>query len=442
VELPLNPRYERWRWQIFGITWLIYASFYFTRQSFGVAKVALENDPSVALHRADFGLVDSAYLTAYMLGQFVFGPLGDRFGPKRILLCGMSLSVLAAVASGFSTVLLAFVAFAAIQGIAQSTGWSNTSKTMSSWFSLNERGRIVGLWCTHYTLGAAVALPFAGWMMDYFGRAASPGQPGLAIVPFWPAAFWAPAAVLGVVLVLTWLLLQNRPEDVGLPPIEEYHGEPKSLLSAEEQTHTVAKDAGTVIRDVLTTPSIWLLAVSYFSIKLTRYAFYFWGPKYVYESLGSDAYASAMTAAAMPIGGLVGVIGIGYVSDKLFQSRRAPAAILSLLAAAAIMLVGLTKLDNIWLMRSFFFLIGVFLFGPDAIISATAAIDFGTKRGAGTATGFINGVGSIGGILGGYLPGVITTKTDWTALFGVFLVGLLISALLLLPLWRTKPPTT
>ena len=349
----MNPRYERWRWQIFGITWLIYASYYLTRQSFGVAKVALESDPSVALHRADFGLVDSAYLTAYMLGQFIFGPLGDRFGPRRILLFGMSLSILAAVASGFSTVLLAFVAFATIQGIAQSTGWSNTSKTISSWFSLNERGRVIGLWCTHYTVGAAIALPFAGWMMDYFGHAASPGQPGSALVPFWPAAFWAPAAVLGVVLVLTWLLLKNRPEDVGLPSIEAYHGEKESLLTAEESTHTPAADPTTVIREVLATPSIWLLAVSYFSIKLTRYAFYFWGPKFVYESLGSDAYASAMTAAAMPIGGLVGVIVIGYVSDKWFQARRAPATILSLLVTAAIMLVGLKHIGNIWGMIGF-----------------------------------------------------------------------------------------
>jgi OPA family sugar phosphate sensor protein UhpC-like MFS transporter len=437
----LNPRYERWRWQIFGITWLIYASYYLTRQSFGVAKVALENDPLVALHRADFGLVDSAYLTAYMLGQFIFGPLGDRFGPRRILLFGMSLSILAAVASGYSTVLTAFVAFATIQGVAQSTGWSNTSKTMSSWFSLNERGRVIGLWCTHYTVGAAVALPFAGWMMDYFGHAASPGQADAAFIPYWPAAFWAPAAALSVVVVLTWFFLQNRPEDVGLPPVEVYHGEPESLLTPEETTHKPAEDPKTVIREVLVTPSIWLLAISYFAIKLTRYAFYFWGPKYVFESLGSDAYASAMTAAAMPIGGLVGVIGIGYVSDKWFQARRAPATIISLLLTAAIMLAGLAHISNIWAMAAFFFCVGVFLYGPDSIISGTAAMDFGTKRGAGTATGFVNGVGSIGGILGGYLPGVITSKSDWTALFEVFLVGLLFSAAVLVPLWRTKPPT-
>ena len=30
-------------------------------------------------------------------------------------------------------------------------------------------------------------------------------------------------------MVLTWLLLRNRPEDVGLPPIEEYHGDPEPV---------------------------------------------------------------------------------------------------------------------------------------------------------------------------------------------------------------------
>ena len=90
---------------------------------------------------------------------------------------------------------------------------------------------------------------------------------------------------------------------------------------------------------------------------------------------------------------------------------------------------------------AFFFFIGVFVQGPDSMVSSTAAMDFGTKRGASTATGFVNGIGSLGGILGGYLPGAITTENDWSALFGVLLVGLTMSAIVLLPLWRTKPPT-
>ena len=85
VESALNPRYERWRWQTFAITWLIYAGFYFTRQAFGVAKVALDSDPNVHLQREDLGLVDSAYLITYMLGQFLFGVLGASRSSTSVL---------------------------------------------------------------------------------------------------------------------------------------------------------------------------------------------------------------------------------------------------------------------------------------------------------------------------------------------------------------------
>ena len=437
----MNLRYERWRWQTFGITWLIYASFYLTRQSFSVAKVAISSDPHVALDRNAFGLIDATFLTVYMLGQFVCGPLGDRFGPRRILLLGLALSVAAAVGSGFSTTLAAFLAFAVLQGVAQSTGWSNTTKTMSSWFSVGERGRVIGGWCTCYTVGPAVALPFAAWMMNHYGEVRSGGQTGPAFVPFWPAAFWGTAGVVAGVALLAWLLLRSRPEDVGLPPIEEYHREPESLIDEFEPIEAAPDSSWTLVVEVLSTPSIWMLAFAYFSVKLVRYTFIFWGPKYVAESLHSDAFASSITAAAMPIGGLVGVIGVGFVSDKLFQARRAPAAIFSLLALALVISAGSIPIHNIWWMAAFFFLVGVFLFGPDSIISATASMDFGTKRGAGTAVGFVNGIGSLGGILGGWLPAKITTDVDWTPLFSIMLVGLIVSAVVLMPLWRTKPPT-
>jgi sugar phosphate permease len=313
---------------------------------------------------------------------------------------------------------------------------------MSSWFSLAERGRVIGWWCTHYTVGAAIALPFCGWLMERYGIVPTAGVADAEVVPFWPAAFWGPAAVLAIVFMLTWLLLRNRPEDVGLPPIEKYHGEPESLIEGETATAAAPEGSWNIIAEVLATPKIWMLATAYFSIKLARYAFIAWGPKYVAESVGSNAYESALTAAALPIGGMVGVVGLGYISDNCFQARRAPATIISLTITAAIMLVGASGIHNIWVMRAFLFSVGVFLMGPDSMISATAAMDFGTKRGAGTATGVVNGFGSIGGILGGYLPSVLTTGTDWSPLFHVFLIGLAISAIVLLPMWRTKPPTS
>jgi sugar phosphate permease len=443
---PLNPRYERLRWQTFAITWLVYAGYYLTRQSLSVAKVALQSDPRIALSRQDLGLMDSTYLTVYSAGQFVFGVLSDRFGPRRILLSGMLLSILAAVGFGFSTTLAAFLGWAVLQGVAQSTGWTATTKTMSSWFSLHERGRVLGWWCTHYTVGGFVAAAIAGWLMDFYAR--SPG-PGLPVMPYWPAAFWGPAVLLAMIFGLTWLFLNNRPEDVGLPPIEQYHAAMEGAAREDSGPNVVEPDsdddaasARSGILAALASPGVALLATAYFPIKLARYSLIFWGPKFVEESLGTAAFSSALTAAWMSVGGVIGVILSGYLSDKVFGARRAPVIVLSLILCAAVMSVGLTNIDNLWVMRVFFFFIGVFLFGPDSLITATAAIDFGTKRGAGTAAGVVNGVGSLGAILGGYLPGVLTSETDWTVFFQISVVALITSALILTPLWRTKPPAS
>ncbi|HEX3601644.1 MAG TPA: MFS transporter, partial [Lacipirellulaceae bacterium] len=79
------------------------ASFYLTRSSFSVAKVALPFASGVSLTRDDLGLIDSVLLTFYMLGQFLFGPLGDRFGPRGIRICGLGLSAAAVIGSGRST---------------------------------------------------------------------------------------------------------------------------------------------------------------------------------------------------------------------------------------------------------------------------------------------------------------------------------------------------
>lgn len=432
----MDSRYKRWRWQTFCITWLVYASYYLTRKSFGVFKIALASVPGIALTREQLGLIDSAFLVTYLVGQFLFGPLADRFGGRIILLIGLSLSVLAGVANGFATTASAFLICAAVQGIAQSTGWTGNLKIMGAWFSLGERGRVLGWWCTNYTVGTAVASPFAAWLMDEFSRTSTSG--GGPVAPFWQLAFWGPAAMLALIIPVMWFGLRNSPEDAALPPLSEYQSG-SAQDPNDRSTAGVEESRWATIWHVLTSTEIWLLAFAYLPVKLARYSLEFWGPQYVAESLGSSAFSSTLVAAWLPIGGFVGVIASGYVSDKLFQSRRAPVVIISLCAAAALLLIGRYHVSSVWAMRFFFFFVGLFLYGPDSLLAGTAAIDFGLKRGTGAAVGFINGIGSVGAVLGGYLPGVITTSTDWSALFIVSLVGLVASAVVLTPLWNRRP---
>ena len=79
------------------------------------------------------------------------------------------------------------------------------------------------------------------------------------------------------------------------------------------------------------------------------------------------------------------------------------------------------------------------------MMSGTAAVDFGTKKAAGTAAGFINGFGSFGQILGVALPGYLMVwfpGADTTViLFYGFSAAAFLAGLLLVPFWNRVPAT-
>src|SRR5262249_15550534 len=84
----LDPR----RWRVFGLTCLSYASYYLTRKNFAIAKPAIQN--VYGFTTTQLGYIDSTYAAAYALGQFVWGAVADRYGPRRVIGFGMLASAL------------------------------------------------------------------------------------------------------------------------------------------------------------------------------------------------------------------------------------------------------------------------------------------------------------------------------------------------------------
>lgn len=135
---------KRWRIQIFAITWLAYAAFYFTRKAFSVAKLGIGEDPTFMLDKASMANLDAIYLAAYAVGQFTWGMLADRFGPRVVVLGGLLISAAAAVVMGSYATFPIFATCMLIQGLAQSTGWAGLCKNIGSFFPAVQRGRVLG----------------------------------------------------------------------------------------------------------------------------------------------------------------------------------------------------------------------------------------------------------------------------------------------------------
>ncbi|BDY28965.1 Membrane sensor protein UhpC [Mycolicibacterium mageritense] len=447
---PLD-QLRRWRIQIFAVTWLVYFALYFTRQAFSTAKVGILDDPSMsAMTEPLMGVLDATYLTAYAVGQFVWGTLADRFGPRRVLLVGLAVSAASAALMGFTTAIIGFGLLMVAQGLAQSSGWAPLCKNMSAFFAVSERGRVFGWWTTNYALGGLVAGPFAGWW-------------AYSVFHNWRAAFISTAAVVALVLVITAVAQRDTPKAVGLGDVDiddwasRRKGQQKSQGVADSVQVVEGPDESVVgganqaevgilrgIRDsflvAVRDRMVLRLGLAYFLLKPSRYAILLWGPIIV---LKRAPQVTDLEAVIVPVtfgvGGVLGPILIGWASDRLFQSRRIPATVISvvILAVASAAFVPLTSTGDIAMIAVILGLIGLSMYAADSVLSATAAVDFGTKEHAGAAVGFVNGSGSVGAILGGLIPGFVGPE----ALFYSFAALALLTGVLLLPSWRLRAAT-
>ncbi len=426
-----NRTYERWRWQIFSITWLAYAGFYLTRKAFAVAKNELKKPEVMGLTRGDMSWIDGANSVAYALGQFLFGTLGDKLGTRTIILIGMLASVWVSVAMGLSNTVVMMGALFAAQGLCQASGWAPLSKNVGEFFSQRERGSIMGFWCTNYAFGGFVASVLAGKAAEKFG---------------WRYAFFVPAVVLFFIWVLFFFMQRNRPEDVGLPPIEQYHGEKEAVIDRADVPAAEPEGSWKVVGEVLRNRMVWLLAVVYFLVKPTRYLLLYWSPVYINELLGTGTASSGFLGSMFDLAGPVGTLAGGLISDRVFRSKRIPICVISLFLLAIFMLAFRYLPATRVAIGSGMFLIGFLIYIPDSLVAGAASIDFGTKKGASTASGLVNGFGSLGQIIGVTLPGwagkVLGQGQDiWNPIFLWLGIALAVAGCLLLPQWNRMPPT-
>lgn len=409
-----QPAPRSWRYRIFGLTWLSYFSYYFARKNFSIVKKNIED---VGLgSKADFAGIDTAYLSAYAIGQFLWGYTADRVSPRKLLGFGMlATAALAAIAGLGGTMGIILIAFG-LNGLTQSTGWPTNGRLMASWFGTRERGVVMGFWGTCYQVGPIAAAAFATFLLGRFG---------------WQAAFLGPAIWVTVVAIALLLLLRDKPSSVG-------YADPDAPPAMDrEQARLLRREA---LRRMLRSPTVWLLGANYFCVKLIRYSLWFWLPYYFGTQLQYSDTTAGYMSMSFDVGGVIGVIAAGLLADRLYGRRRIAVAAVGLLALAVSMYVyNAVGASSMAANFASMMVVGVFLFGPDSLVSGAAAQDAGGPHAAALGCGMVNGLGSIGAIAQGFVTVYVSEHYGWDALFDVFLVLALVGAATLIPLWRVRP---
>jgi sugar phosphate permease len=132
------------------------------------------------------------------------------------------------------------------------------------------------------------------------------------------------------------------------------------------------------------------------------------------------------------IGGVIGAVIIGAISDRYFPGRRRQIAsvMCALLAVSLLLYTRLAPVSVVWNFIGMA-MVGFCLFGPDTLVSGAAAQDIGGKHNVARAAGFINGLGSIGAACQGRITAALSAY-NWDYLFYTFVALAAVSSAVLL----------
>jgi sugar phosphate permease len=407
------------RQRVFVASWLSYFSYYFTRMPFKAAKTSLQAE--FGLTKAQLNWIDTAYNVAYCLGQVGNGFLADRLGPRRWVAAGMLTSAALAVAfqavdSLLGAVLGVYMLVWGLNGLAQSTGWPGNARAMASWYGTARRGEVMGLWSTCYQAGGLAATFVAARLIAEFG---------------WRGVFVGPAIWVAVVAVAFYLLVRDRPSEMG-------YRDPDAGADGDAAARRAAVRAAWPV--VLRTPMVWVMGVAYFCCKSIRYAFLFWLPFYLETALDYGKATSLDMSMAFEAGGIVAVICAGLLADRVFGRRRVFTALLFLVGLIGALYLYRTYGDRSATLNVVgLLLVGGCLFAADSLISGAVAQDLGGPHAAALAAGLVNGIGSIGQVLSGFVLVYVSERHGWATLFEVFMGLAALGAACLLPYVRVAP---
>ena len=436
--------YGRWRARVFFTCWTMYATYYLCRANLSLAIPALKELDW--LTDWEVALIPTALTLSYGVGQLLNGVLGDRFGPRKVGAIGMVISAAANVVFGLAMSFPVMLGAWIVNGLAQATGAPSRIKAFSNWFSPRVRGRMMGLLGTDYVFGNAMSWLLSGWLVAAYG---------------WRYVFIVPAGILLLSAIHVAIRLRNTPESVGLPTLEAMEraeaGVPMQS-DADDAAQGEDEDDESEWTHVLSlavkNPKVWIVGVAYFGVDLFRYGFLIWSYDFLVSLQASGAEGAAggvegsslkavLKVVMMPLIGAVGIVLSGWFTDRM-GGRRAPTIAVMLLISAALAWAFYRSVidtpESTVLHMVLLGAIGFFLYGPHLLMGATIAMDLGSRKAAGTASGIIDWLGYMGAALAGVGTKWAQDLTgDYSGPFVLWIAGVIVAAVLMLFLWNTKP---
>ena len=402
-------------WRLLPFLFLLYVANYLDRTNIAYATLGMKGD--LGLSDSVFGTASGIFFIGYFALQIPGALLVERWSARWLL-------ALTLITWGGLTTLTGFVhtphqLYGArfLLGAAEAGFFPGVIVYLSHWFVYQDRGRAVARFMSAIPIGFVVGGPVAGVIL---------GVHWLGVVG-WRWLFLLegiPAVVLGIT---TLFFLPDRPAETQWLRPEEREWIVGRL--AEERAAKAHAEKMTIWQ-ALRHPAVLILTAGLFFTYTGGYAFWLWEPTMLQRFTGWSVFRVSWFALLIFGSGLVGMLLLGWNSDRT-RERRWHFAIPQLIAALALIAWFFLPHSNAVLV-TIFTLLG---FGTVAYLPSFWALPsaFLTSSAAAAAVGFINCTASIGGFFGPKIVGELSQRTgSFDTGFAVMIACWVIASVLVL----------
>jgi ACS family tartrate transporter-like MFS transporter len=309
-----------------------------------------------------------------------------------------------------------------ILGVAEAGFFPGVVVYLTHWYREQDRARAMAMFMSAIPIAQVIGAPISGGLLQIHWLGYS-GWRWLLVLE------GVPAVIAGIVALF---YLTDRPRDARWLPDDE-----RAWITGELEREAREKQGQrTSLWRAFGDRDVLLLTAVYFLGACAQYGFTFWLPKMIQKLSGFSSFEVAMVATLPFLASWPAMLLLSWSSDRTGERRWHTAA--AYLALAAGLAGSVWAGGNIAVGVVMFSLAGI---GISARLPAFWALPASLLGGATAAAsiGAINCIGNLGGFVGPYLLGALSTATGSYSAGIWYLTGASVLAAVLILLVRSKP---
>ncbi|MTJ79469.1 MAG: MFS transporter [Telmatospirillum sp.] len=414
MSAPLES-VPRGRWmRIIPAVIIVYIVAYMDRTNIAIAMAGGMN-ADLGMTASFAGLAAGIFFVGYIFLQIPGGQIAERLSAKKFIAWTIVAWGGFAALTGFVQSQNQMLAIRFILGVAEGGVYPAILALIGHWFPNQEKARAIAFFQMNLAIASIITAPLSGWLIESHG---------------WRQMFVI-EGVLSLALLLIWIpLVSDTPAKARWLSSEE-----RAWLDArfaEDKAKAVVAE-NVSVRTVAGDINLWRLIAIYFFFQVGFYGFALWMPAIIKQLTGSGMATVGLLSALPYVLCIAGQYVIADRCDKTMNRRlftAVPMIGFALCLSLSILLEG-----QVWVSYAMIVCCGFFLQAYAGPFWTLPPLLFASNV-VGGVRGTINALGNLGGFIGPFLVGYLTTTFSKNVGLSVLIGSLLIAVALLFTLPR------